>query len=670
MELSIDQALQQGVAAHREGKLQDAERFYRAVLRAQPDHPDANHNLGVLAVSVGRPQDAVPLFKLALKANPKAEQFWLSYIEALIKAERFDQATQALERAIQTGINGSKLSALRAQLSGWKSTTKKKGRTHPTLYEKRKKIALKKASKKRRKREVSGKLAPTKHQEHHLIKLYQSGQADAAKSLAESITMDFPDYALGWKVLGTIHIQKSCFVDAEASLRRSIELSPQDAESHNNLGNSLKGLGRHDEASLAYRQAIALDADYADAYNNLGLTLEELGRLGEAESNLRKAVSLQPERAEIHLNLGVTLRISGKLAEAQAVLKQALVLKPDCAYAHRALAGGKKFIEKDEHYRQMLALYKGRGLSPEDHGAICFALAKASDDMGDFGSAFNFYEEGNSVCGRSREYNEVKEAASFKNLKVTSGAIAAQALPKLSGAERPKPIFIVGMPRSGTTLVEQIISSHPLVTGAGELAYVAQFGSLLAHGQTPVQGKFLKTFRERYLNALLQHSEGKSVVTDKMPLNFRFLGLIAIALPEAKIVHVKRNPAAICWANYTQYFFKDALNYSYKLDNILQYLGLYEDLMGFWHQAFPGKIYDLDYERLTANPGEETRKLISHLRLDWDDSCLSPEDNKRGVATASNLQVRQRVYQGSSEKWKRYRPYLDGALDHFSAGNN
>ena len=359
MELTVDQALQQGAAAHREGRLQDAERLYRVVLRAQPNHPDANHNLGVLAVSAGKPQDAVPLFKLALKANPTEEQFWLSYIEALIRAERFDQATQALERAIQTGISGSKLSALRAQLSGWKSTTKKKvGRTD--VSEKRKKIALRKASKKRRKGGVSGKLAPTKHQEDHLIKLYQSGQADAAKSLAESITTDFPDYALGWKVLGTIHIQMSCFVDAEVSLRRSIELSPQDAESHNILGYSLKGLGRLDEASLAYRQAIALDADYADAYNNLGLTQEELGKLGEAESNLRKAVSLQPERAEIYLNLGVTLRSSGKLDEAQTVLRQALVLKPDCAYAHRELAGGKKFIEKDEHYRQMLALYEDR----------------------------------------------------------------------------------------------------------------------------------------------------------------------------------------------------------------------------------------------------------------------------------------------------------------------
>ena len=154
-----------------------------------------------------------------------------------------------------------------------------------------------------------------------------------------------------------------------------------------------------------------------------------------------------------------------------------------------------------------------------------------------------------------------------------------------------------------------------------------------------------------------------------MPQNFRHLGLIAAALPEAKIVHVKRDPAAVCWANYTQYFVKDSLGYCYSLEDIVHYHGLYEDLMTFWHQALPGRIYDLDYERLTKDQEGETRKLIDHLGLNWDDACLSPQDNKRAVGTASNLQVRQRVYQGSSERWKRYRPYLNGAFDHFSADN-
>jgi hypothetical protein len=154
-----------------------------------------------------------------------------------------------------------------------------------------------------------------------------------------------------------------------------------------------------------------------------------------------------------------------------------------------------------------------------------------------------------------------------------------------------------------------------------------------------------------------------------MPQNFALLGLITATLPDAKIIHVTRDPAALCWANYTQYFTKTSLRYCYSLDDILHYHDLYQDLMEYWHQAFPNRIYDLDYEGLTEHQEEETRKLIGHLKLRWDDACLSPQDNKRGVATASNAQVRQKVYQGSSDKWKRYRPYLNGALDHFSVAN-
>ena len=154
-----------------------------------------------------------------------------------------------------------------------------------------------------------------------------------------------------------------------------------------------------------------------------------------------------------------------------------------------------------------------------------------------------------------------------------------------------------------------------------------------------------------------------------MPQNFRFLGVIVAALPEANIIHVKRDPAAVCWANYTQYFARDSLGYCYNLDDILHYHGLYQDLMAYWHQALPNRIYDLNYEALTEHQEEETRKLIGHLGLEWDDACLSPQDNTRSVATASNAQVRQKVYKGSSEKWKRYLPFLNGALDHLSAGN-
>ena len=158
-------------------------------------------------------------------------------------------------------------------------------------------------------------------------------------------------------------------------------------------------------------------------------------------------------------------------------------------------------------------------------------------------------------------------------------------------------------------------------------------------------------------------SNDNLIVTDKAPQNFRFIGLLAAAFPEAKIVHVKRNPAAVCWANYKQYFASKSIGYCYAIDDVISYHNLYENLMDFWTNTLSNRIYNLDYEQLTVNQESETRRLIEYLGLDWDENCLSPQNNMIRVATASKLQVRQKVYQGSSEQWKKYQPFLNGALD-------
>ena len=219
------------------------------------------------------------------------------------------------------------------------------------------------------------------------------------------------------------------------------------------------------------------------------------------------------------------------------------------------------------------------------------------------------------------------------------------------------------MPRSGTTLVEQIISNHSKVTAADELSFLKMFGSSLAEGKVEVSGDKLKTVRNQYLNEIKKLSAGRPFVTDKMPDNFLYISLICSALPEAKIVHAKRNSAATCWSNFKQHFATKELGYSYDLLDVVRYYQMYEDLMLFWSKHYPGKIYHLDYEQLTTDQESETKKLIQYLGIDWEDACLFPEKNKRYVKTASSLQVRKRVYKGSSEEWKKFEKYLDRAFD-------
>ena len=252
---------------------------------------------------------------------------------------------------------------------------------------------------------------------------------------------------------------------------------------------------------------------------------------------------------------------------------------------------------------------------------------------------------------------------SFKQLKSSYPKIEKNFLEPDTLSKNLMPIFIIGMPRSGTTLVEQIISSHLQVTGAGELNFAEQFGSAIATGITEVNNQALLDFRHNYLSKLDNVSNLNLIVTDKMPQNFLYVGLLAAAFPEAKIIHVKRNPAAVCWANYKRYFVSKNIGYCYAIDDVIHYHKLYENLMDFWTNTLSKRIYNLDYERLTVDQETETRQLIEYLGLDWDENCLSPQKNTRRVATASNLQVRQKVYQGSSEQWKKFQPFLNGAFD-------
>ena len=667
MELSIEKALQQGIAAHKEGKLQDAERLYRTILQSQPLHPNANHNLGVLAVSVNKADAALPLFKTALEANPKIEQFWLSYIDALIKEQHFENAKKVLEKGKKQGVAGEKLNVLEAQL-----------------------VSI-------NKQETVGSLSPSQQQLINLLEYYQNGRLDDAEKLAVSVTQEFPQHPSGWRVLGAVLQQKgrkSEAVDAnqtlvalspkdasahsnfgntlkelgrldeaEASYRQAITLKPDFAIAHNNLGNLLQELARFDEAEASYTQAIALKSDYAEAHSNLGVTLKELCRLEDAEASFRQCIALKPDYAAAHSNLGVTLQELGRLEDAEASCRQAITLKPDYAEAHYNLTKLKKFDAQDEQHLKMQELYLNEDISEEQRCYINFGLAKACEDLENFEQAYSHYGEGNVLRKKLLNYDINQDVELFKQLKSSYPKIEKNLLEPDKLSKNLMPIFIVGMPRSGTTLVEQIISSHLQVTGAGELNFVKQFGSAIATGITEVNSEALLDFRHNYLDKLQNISNGNLIVTDKMPQNFHYIGLLAAAFPEAKIIHVKRNSAAVCWANYKQYFVSKNIGYCYAIDDVISYYKLYENLMEFWTNTLNNKIYKLDYELITVNQESETRQLIDYLGLDWDENCLSPQNNTRSITTASNLQVRQKVYQGSSEQWKKYQPFLNGAFD-------
>tara|TARA_A200000113_G_scaffold95713_1_gene85632 strand:- start:177 stop:1739 length:1563 start_codon:yes stop_codon:yes gene_type:complete len=307
MKLTIEQALQQGVTAHKEGKLQDAAHLYRAILQSKPAHPDANHNLGVIAVSLNKTDAALPLFKTALEANPRIEQFWLSYIDALIKEQQFENAKQVIKQAKKQGVDANRLNSLKTHFS---SKTKK---TKLEINE------------------------PPQELLNQLLGHYKNTRFEDAEKLSIKITRDFPKHPTAWKVLGAVLSvtgRKSEAVDAN---QKAVALSPKNAEAHSNLGVALKEIGRLEEAEASYKQAIALKPDNAEAYSNLGNTLKELGRLVESVASYKQAIELKPGLTQAHYNLGNTLHQLGRLDEAVASYNQAVTLNPDYSSAKHML---------------------------------------------------------------------------------------------------------------------------------------------------------------------------------------------------------------------------------------------------------------------------------------------------------------------------------------------
>jgi tetratricopeptide (TPR) repeat protein len=457
--------------------------------------------------------------------------------------------------------------------------------------------------------------------------------------------------------------------DPEAAIdcyKQALKIKPDYAEAYYNMGNTLKNKDDPEAAIDSYKQALKIKPDYADVFNNMGVALKDKGDPEAAIESYKQALKIKPDYAVAYNNMGNALSDKGDPEAAIDSYKQAIKIKPDYALVYRNLSNINRYKEHDEYFLKMQSLCQDLGITDEQRCNLNFALSKASEDLNEVGQSFNYLKIGNELRKKILSYDIKKDIEMFNQLKKSYPSIALQSVVESSEL---KPIFILGMPRSGTTLVEQIVSSHSEVTGAGELTYVHKFGESIVRGAIKPNAKIILDFRQRYIEALKKRSDARSIVTDKMPQNFLYVGLIFSAFPDAKVIHVNRDPAATCWSNYKQHFTSKGFGYSYDLDDIVRYFGLYKDLMQFWLSHYGDRIYNLNYDNLTINQDDETRRLIQYLELEWENDCLSPQHNKRSVRTASQQQVRQKVYQGSSQQWRKFEPYLNGVFDQLTELN-
>ena len=595
-----------GLTLQELNQLETAIKSYQVTLDLQNSYFKAHNNLGIIYQELGQMGDAVKSYKQAIALQPGFAEAHNNLGTTLQELGQLDEALDCYEKALVI---------------------------QPDFIE------------------VYNNLGNT---------LNLLGQTDEALNSYEKALGINPDYVDAHNNIGIIYHEVGQLDEAIKCYKKVIALNPENAEAHNNLGVTLNKLNQFHEAINLYEQALGINPNYDEAYFNLGVTLQAIGQSDEALNSYEKALAINPDYADAYNNIGTIHQELGQLDEAFNSYVFALAIDPENAEFHRNLALMKSYKEGDTQVIKMQSLLSANNLSQSERIHLCFALAKAYDDLGEKDELFKVLNEGNQLRKEELNYSievDLKKHSLFRKLFVS--------IPESPSYEplTISPIFIVGMPRSGTSLVEQIISSHHKVYGAGELNALDNLitpimNDYLSQNKHFSERKFL-SIRQGYSNNLSNLNVSESIVTDKMPTNFKNIGFILKAFPEAKIIHLKRDAMAVCWSIYQRYFPGESLGFPYDMRDLAQFYNSYTEMMIFWHELFPNQIYDINYEDLTMNQEEETRKLLKYCELDWDENCLNFYSNKRAVKTASSLQVKEKMYQGSSQIWKKYEAQLN-----------
>jgi tetratricopeptide (TPR) repeat protein len=752
MELTINQALEKAVEAHKAGKVQEADRLYTAILKAQPKHPDANHNLGVLAVGVGKVETAVPFFKTALEANPKVAQFWLSYIDALIRLDRLTDANAVLDQAKSNGAKGDGFDKLERRL---KETSEgplpaKQIASEPqpqqpnildslkldqalTLAKKKAKDGSPEDSKRiyqdilekfpKNKRAIDGlkRLVgrpvgntskvqdPPQSQIQELINLYNQGQLQKALQQAGTLVQQFPQSAILFNIQGAALKGLGQLDQSVAAYTKALSIKPDYAGAHYDLGDALKEQGKLEEAIEAYTKALSIKPDYAESYNNLGNALKDQGKLDEAIEAYTKALSIKPDYAEAYNNLGVTLIEQGKLEEAIEAYNKALAINPDYAEAWSNGAGALEkwnklkelglWLERafqnfepvpsDLSFMKVKLLWRNKNteeaiklISNIDVKTITAILqqdylnlrAKLYESSKDYDLAFNCFDEMNSLATKSNDYLRLDPESYFQRLSDQLAILNSNSFKKPANNITEQndliPVFLVGFPRSGTTLLDTILRSHssiyvveeqPLVSAAKAFVEKSGYAEI---GQTLPQ-EVIAGARNAYFAELDKHgaiTDSKSILIDKLPLNLLHIPFIQQLYPQAKFILALRHPLDTILSCWMQNFkLNSAMANMVDLDRISEFYCVAMETFKISRAKYNLSVHQIRYEDLLEDFIGETSALLNFLDLDWEDQMKNFQETalKRGrINTPSYSQVVQPIYNDAKYRWLNYEKHL------------
>jgi tetratricopeptide (TPR) repeat protein len=452
--------------------------------------------------------------------------------------------------------------------------------------------------------------------------------------------------------------------EALASACRAIEIEPELAGAHNSSGNASMALGKLEEAAASYRRALRLKPGFTEASVNLGLVLRQLGRTEEAEAGCRAVLETNPGAAAAVVLLAELHADRGQFAEAEELFRHATAISPNSPEAWAGIAHLRKMTVDDAAWAAQVQRMAEQPLPPRDEVHLRFAMGKYLDDVREFEDAFANFQRAHELMKRYGDRYDRQRMTRGVDRVIHSYDREWARRPRADAIQSARPVFVVGMPRSGTSLAEQILASHPAIFGAGELPFWNSAASMYesAARSGDASGDIVLTLAADYLRLLEKLAPGALRVVDKMPANFLSLGLIHEALPNARIIHMQRNPIDTCLSIYFQHF-KSAHSYADDLDDLVHYYGEYSRVMKHWRDALPADaILDVPYESLVDDQEGWSRKMLQFVGVPWEPRCLDFHRADRSVMTASKWQVRQKINRSSVERWRNYEEFIGPLL--------
>jgi tetratricopeptide (TPR) repeat protein len=612
---NIIQLLQDGYKAQCAGDRVRAEQIYREALRLNPDNVHALHLLGVLCAESARPQEAIDRLSRALRVGGENAQAHACLGLAHMELGQRDEAERHLRRSIQ--------------------------------------------------------LEP-----HNAVVLNDLGnvlrqlerQAEAIASYEAAVRLQ-PNWAECWSNLAAAHNESNNYERGLMAIDCALKLEPRMAQAWSNKGDLLLSASRYDEAIVCYRRSLELDPGNTAALVNIALAQKDSDDPQAALATLRTALELEPANSRALYVMGILHEQLGDRDVAADMLHAATRIAPDMAVAHYALAQIEGRRVADEELAAMTALWERNELLPSDRSQLAYALYRAFEQRSEYDKAFSFLEAGSRIRASANPYDDTR-AAHYMYGAVIATETAMARCGHDSGEADPRPIFVLGMPRSGTSLTEQILASHSEVAGAGEVTYVYDMlgrirdltGKSFPHGLAALTAHQLGELGRYYMSRHSPANLAHRFVVDKTPFNYQYIGPLALALPRARFIHCHRDPVANCFAIH-RLPFDPRQTFAHDLAALGRYYCRYWNLMNRWQALFPGRILDVRYEDTVSDIDRQSRRMLQFLGLPFEEDVLRYYATERLVKTPSTGQVRRPIYADSIDSWKKYQRHLGPLIE-------